>query len=102
MARRYRKKTELSQRERYLLLQAAAARLGLKVREERLEADDESPRPQGGLVRLKGEWVVFVDKRQPLEVRARLVVEALAGLGGQGAWLPPAVREWVEAGHDQG
>ena len=87
-----------SLKDRYLLLESTAARLGVEVRVERMRpADEELNRPIGGLVRLAGRKVVYLDKDQPLEVRAQVLAQALAGLIDASVYVPPAIREWLEA-----
>lgn len=96
-ARPARKKISPSLKDRYLLLESTAARLGVEVRVEKMRpAAEELPRPVGGLVRLGERRVVYLDKDQPLEVRAQVLAQALAGLIDASIYVPPAIREWLE------
>jgi len=101
MAGKLKKNKSLSFRERYLLLEAAAAKMEVRIRLERLTADEETTKPVGGLVRLRGERVVILDKGQPLEARARVLAKALARLVDETTYLPPAVREWLESSGEE-
>ncbi len=85
-----------SLKERYLLLEEAAARLGVKVRTERFVAPEDDPRPQSGLVKFKGEWLIILDKNQPLAVRTNVLARALSQLALDSVYLPPVVRRWLE------
>ena len=87
---------------RLALLEAAAERLGVRVRAERLGPAEEAARPVGGLVRLKGAWLVVLDRDQPARARAAVLAGALRQLSLSGVYLPPAVREWLEDEGGQG
>ncbi len=88
---------ELSPRERFYLLEEAAARLGVEVRQERFRPDDDLPHPKSGLVRLGRRRVVILDKDQPLAARTAALAEALKRLDHEAVFLPPAVRDMLES-----
>jgi hypothetical protein len=78
-----------------MLLTELAGRLGVEVRLEAL-AGDEDHEVRGGLCRLGGRLVAFVDRRLGPAGRNRVLGRALAGLDLEGAYLRPAVREYLE------
>jgi len=90
----------LKPRQRYLLLEAAAARLEVDIRIERLSPLEDLDRPQGGLIRLGGRRVIILDKDRSLEDRtkdlARALARALRERGEGSLFLPPAVRQMLE------
>jgi hypothetical protein len=78
-----------------MLLTELAGRLGVEVRLESL-AGDEDHEVSGGLCRLGGRLVAFVDRRLGPAGRNRVLGRALWGLGLEGVYLRPAVRDYLE------
>ncbi|MBW1923008.1 MAG: hypothetical protein JRF59_10625 [Deltaproteobacteria bacterium] len=76
------------------LLEEQADHLGIKLRYERLEA--AGPMSPGGLCRLRGEWVLFLNPAAPVSRRILLLVQALKKFDLTGVYLKPAVREILE------
>jgi hypothetical protein len=75
-------------------LEQAAAHLGVRVRYETMTGETAGA---GGLCKVKGQWCVIVDRKTPPAERAALLIEALAGFDTEGVYLPPEVREAVQA-----
>jgi hypothetical protein len=78
----------------WLLLNEVAGQLGVEVRLETLE-DGEEFSAHGGLCRLGRRLVAFVDRRLSPAGLARSLGMALMGLGLEGVYLKPAVREFL-------
>jgi len=75
-------------------LEQVAAQVGVKVRYEAMTGDTAGA---GGLCKLKGEWVVIMDRRTPAADRAAMLLEALSGFDTDQVFLPPKVREALQA-----
>ena len=68
-----------------------AEELGLPVRYEPIDGDS------GGLCRMKGEHVLFVDTLADVATRLQRSLEALARLPGiDEHYIRPDVREWID------
>ncbi|MCF8034396.1 MAG: hypothetical protein K9K66_18360 [Desulfarculaceae bacterium] len=80
----------------WFLLCEVALGLGVEVRLENLGGDEDLP-AASGLCRLRGEPVIFVERRQGLAMRCRRLGRALTGLDLEGVYLRPAVREFLES-----
>jgi len=78
-----------------MLLNETAAQLGVEVRLEALE-QEEGFRVRGGLCRLGSRLVAFVDRRLPPAGRNRQLGRALVGLGLEGVYLRPALRDYLQ------
>ena len=79
----------------WLLLVDLARRIGVEVRLENLQGDEEYS-VSGGLCRLGGRLVAFVDRGfSPLE-RSRQLGRALSGLDLESVYLKPAVRDFMD------
>lgn len=76
------------------LLEETAYRVGLTVRYERLEGADVPI--QDGFCRVKGEEIVFVDKRHPAHEKIRILAQAISAADVEDAYMPPVVRELLE------
>lgn len=83
-------------RQRFHLLESAAARLGAGLRQERFKAEDDLAPARGGLARIGGRCFIFLNRADPLTAKVEVLARAVAELARDGAWLPPAVRELVE------
>jgi hypothetical protein len=77
-------------------LEALAGRLGIAVRAEPLAGEILDGRA-GGLCRLRGRPLVVVDSRLGTEDRIDVLAAALATFDLDGVFVPPAVRERIEA-----
>lgn len=79
-------------------LEAAAEHLGIRVRYETMTGETAGG---GGLckLKLKGQWQWFVimDRKTPPAERVALLIDALAGFDTDGVFLPPEIREAVQA-----
>ena len=75
-------------------LEAVAAQLGVVVSYEAMSGDASGA---GGLCKLRGEWRVIVDRKSTASDRASILAEALAGFDTEGIYLPPQVREAIQA-----
>ena len=82
------------------LLRDLAKKMGVRVRLETLDGGEEWS-SRGGLCRLGGGLVAFVDRRQDALGRARQLARALKGLDLDGVYLRPALRRFL-AGLDGG
>jgi hypothetical protein len=75
-------------------LEQAAAQVGVSVRYETMTGEAAGA---GGLCKIKGQWAVIIDRRTPASDRAALLVEALAGFDTDALYLPPQLREAIQA-----
>jgi hypothetical protein len=75
-------------------LEAAAEHLGIRVRYETMTGETAGG---GGLCKLKGRWCVIMDRKTSPADRIALLVDALAGFDTDGVFLPPELREAVQA-----
>ncbi|HET6147632.1 MAG TPA: hypothetical protein VFH68_08870 [Polyangia bacterium] len=75
-------------------LEQVAAQVGVRVRYEVMTGDTAGA---GGLCKLKGEWVVMMDRRTPAADRAVMLLEALSGFDTDQIFLPPKIREALQA-----
>lgn len=76
-------------------LEGACRRLGVEVRYVDFAADEI--RPVSGRCRLRGRDLILVDGALGPQERLRAVAASLRGLDLEGVFLPPAVRELLEA-----
>lgn len=79
----------------WLLLNELAGQMGVEVRLESL-AEGEGYQVSGGLCRLGGRMVAFVDRGLTSRGRVRQLGRALAGRDLSGVYLRPAVRDFLE------
>jgi hypothetical protein len=75
-------------------LEQAAAHVGVRVRYETMTGETAGG---GGLCKIKGEWCVIIDRKTPPSDRAAVLVEALAGFDTDAVYLPPEIREAIQA-----
>jgi hypothetical protein len=73
-------------------LEAAAAKLGVKVSYETLAETVAG----GGLCKVKGAYRVIIEKRGTPGEKAATLAKALAALDTEGIFLSPAARDLVE------
>jgi len=74
-------------------LEAAASKLGVKVSYEVLAETVGG----GGLCKVKGAWVVIMDRKLPPAERAAMLIDALVGFDTDSVFLPPQVRDAIAA-----
>jgi hypothetical protein len=75
-------------------LEQAAGQLGVEVRYETMTGDAAGG---GGLCKLRGSWCVIIDRKTPPADRAATLIEALAGFDTDAIFLPPKLREALQA-----
>ena len=79
-------------------LEAAAQHLGIRVRYETMTGETAGG---GGLCKLRvggqWQWCVIMDRKTPPADRMALLIDALAGFDTDAVFLPPEVREALQA-----
>ncbi|HOJ14311.1 MAG TPA: hypothetical protein PLS81_12000 [Deltaproteobacteria bacterium] len=75
-------------RELFAVLYEAATASGVEVIQDRLNR-------LGGVCRVNGRVCVILDERAPYREKNRLVIEGIAMVDYDAAYLPPKVRELV-------
>jgi len=76
-------------------LKAAAEKLGLQVREERL-LREVGYRVRSGHCRLRADEIIFLDRGLPLQAQVEVLVDELARRSLDDIYLSPAARALVE------
>jgi hypothetical protein len=76
-------------------LEAAAAKLGVRVRYEPLPPGGVLS--GGGLCRVRGEWHLIIDKKSSPADRAAILADALADFDLAAVELPAKLRQMLEA-----
>jgi len=79
------------------LLEGVLSRLHIDLRREALNPDPALPSSSGGLCRIQGRSVLFVDATLPPPVASAVILEALCTLDLSAVYLPPVVREHLDA-----
>lgn len=79
----------------WTLLSELAAQLDVEVRLDQLNGGEEY-QVRGGVCRLGGRLVAFVDRRAAQGGRNRQLGRALAGLGLDEVYVKPALREFLD------
>lgn len=74
------------------LLTEALESLGVAV--ERVRLDEMSS--GGGLCMVRGRYVVYLDRLNPVEKDVELLTEAVLRMTDANTFLVPAVRDWLE------
>lgn len=74
-------------------LERLAERLGIEVRREAMPV-------AGGLCRVRGRWVLYVNSTLSTAERVEVMVEALRGLDLSGVYVRPALRQLLEPSED--
>lgn len=77
------------------LLEETAQRFGIAVRYERFDGADVAVRD--GLCLVKGEKVLFVEKRRALHEKIRVLAMAISDLDSEDTYVPPVVRELIDS-----
>ncbi len=80
----------------WTLLSELAAQLDVEVRLDHLNAGEQY-QVRGGVCRLGGRLVAFVDRRANQAGRNRQLGRALAGLGLDDIYVKPALREFLDS-----
>lgn len=70
------------------------SRLNIRIRREML-GDEEAP-AKSGLIYLKGEPVLFLDRRLSASAAVEVIVRELTPFPLEGVYIKPAVRELME------
>ena len=78
-------------------LKAAAEKLGMQVREERL-LREVGYRVRSGRCRLRDDQIIFLERGLPTSVQLDVLVEELAGRPLDDIYLSPAARALLERG----
>ena len=76
-------------------LKAAAEKIGLRVREERL-LREVGYRVRSGRCRLVDDHILFIDRTLPVAAQIDVLVDELAGRALDDIYLSPAARALVE------
>lgn len=76
-------------------LETAAAQIGIKVRYETLPPGGVLS--GGGLCRIRGDWNLIVDRKATPSERAAILTDALADFDTDSVFLPPQLRDMVQA-----
>jgi hypothetical protein len=82
-------------------LKAAAEKLGLRVREERL-LREVGYRVRSGSCRVGGDEIIFLDRDLPLAAQVDVLVEELAARPLDRIYLSPAARALIERASAKG
>jgi hypothetical protein len=77
------------------LLEETAQRLGIAVRYERFDGADVTVRD--GLCLVKGERVLFVEKRRSLHEKILVLAKTISDLDSENTYMPPVVRELIDS-----
>ena len=77
------------------LLEETAQRLGIAIRYERFDGADVSVRD--GLCLVKGEKVLFMDKRHTPREKIQVLAQTISDLDSENTYMPPVVRELIDA-----
>ncbi|MBN2282544.1 MAG: hypothetical protein JXO48_01500 [Deltaproteobacteria bacterium] len=77
------------------LLEALAEQLDIQVRYDRLTGDE--PLPGGGLCRVKGAYVIIIDRKATTGEKIMILAEALRHFDLETVYVRPALRELLEA-----
>jgi hypothetical protein len=73
----------------WVLLLEAAAQLDIRIRVEKLE---QTP---GGLCRIKGQNVIFIDKTMDMEAKTRCLAQSLQQLNLELIYIKPRLRDYL-------
>ena len=79
-------------------LEDLALKLGIEVVYAKLETRD--PFTRGGLCRVKGNYKIFIDRSEKLQVRIKILARALSSFDREEIYILPFVREILEKAKD--
>ena len=74
-------------------LEELAERLGIKIRHDAINLEEESIHVAGGLCQLKGEFLIIINSRSTMDERIRTLAAALRHFDLDQLYIRPAVRE---------
>ena len=77
------------------MLEALLEKLKVEVRYEQL-ADRDDIGLRGGLCRLRGGWVVILDKRLSPRKKFEVLLDALKQLDTSNVFVPPYLRQLID------
>jgi hypothetical protein len=83
----------------FIELKLLLEKVGLELREQRLESDDG--RAQSGLVRIRERKIFYLDDTLPLRDKLRVLVSALKKFDLSGVYVSPYLREMIEAENEK-
>lgn len=75
-------------------LEGLAYTLGIQIRYEKI-VEDELSSP-GGLCRVKGEWVIIISSRAPINEKIQTLAKSLKNFDLNTIYVRPALREILE------
>jgi len=75
-------------------LEDLANKLGIAIRYDRVTRDESSGR--GGLCRIRGEYVLFIDSQAPTKENIRVTIEALKQFNLTDIQVVPLIRDLLE------
>ena len=77
-------------------LEELARRLGIQIRYEPIEQDEDLVRIVGGLCLLRGEFVVIIHSRAAMRDKIRALAEAVKYFDLDQIYIRPALRELLD------
>ncbi len=77
-------------------LEELAESFGLKIRYEPMHQDEESIKLVGGVCRLKGENLLIINSKAPLEDKIKAFVQALRRFDLEDIYIKPVIRELLD------
>jgi len=78
------------------LLEGVAQKLGVEVRYESLQGNEDLGASRGGLCLLRGRRLILVERDRPLQDRCAILARSLGGLDLSRVFIPPAARDLIE------
>jgi len=78
------------------LLEDTARGIGVPIRYESLDGDDETGGSRGGLCKLRGQEMIIVERRLPPIDQCTIIAEALGTFDLSSIFVSPQVRQIVE------
>lgn len=75
-------------------LEALAYKLGITIRHDRVIRDESSGR--GGLCRIRGDYVLFIDSQATTKEKIRVTIEALKQFDLGDIQVVPLIRDLLE------
>ncbi len=78
------------------LLEGVAAKLGIEVRYEILNGDDDGPSIRGGYCRVRERHQIIVESRLNTVERCVVLAESLSDMNLERVFIPPGARAMIE------
>ncbi len=75
-------------------LEELANMIGIQIRYEKIVGEDLTS--EGGLCRLKGEWVIIINSRSATNEKIHTIVKSLKNFDLSKFYIRPALRELLE------